>query len=179
LIRPSKLVRRFCFLRAWKTTPAPQNLFKRPVCVSILALLAGCPSGRTRRCEPRLRACLPALGRVVHAPVMFMVSEADAVAIRTAFHKEGEMSAIISCSSVSQTSPTTIMARVLPPGALPELLATVRQKSARGREIANLFRKGRVAEALDRKREDGTAMLVGGDYDQVVGRIASFYTPST
>ncbi len=104
-----------------------------------------------------------------------MVSEADAVAIRTAFHKEGEMSAIISCSSVSQTSPTTIMARVLPPGALPELLATVRQKSARGREIANLFRKGRVAEALDRKREDGTAMLVGGDYDQVVGRIASFY----
>lgn len=79
------------------------------------------------------------------------------------------------CQAIEASSAVEIMARVLPPGALPELLATVRQKSERGREIAGLFRKGRAAEALDRKREDGTAMLVGGDYDQVVGRIASFY----
>jgi len=79
------------------------------------------------------------------------------------------------CQAIEASSAVEIMARVLPPEALPELLATVRQKSERTRGIADLFRKGRAAEALDRKREDGTAMLVGGDYDQVVGRIASFY----
>ncbi len=79
------------------------------------------------------------------------------------------------CQAIEASSAVEIMARVLPSEALPELLATVRQKSERTREIANLFRKGRAADALDRKREDGTAMLVGGDYDQVVGRIASFY----
>ncbi len=79
------------------------------------------------------------------------------------------------CQAIEASSAVEIMARVLPSEALPELLATVRQKSERGREIADLFRKGKAAEALDRKREDGTAMLVGGDYDQVVGRIAGFY----
>ena len=79
------------------------------------------------------------------------------------------------CQAIEASSAVEIMARVLPPEALPELLATVRQKSERTREIAGLFRKGQAAEALDRKREDGTAMLVGGDYDQVVGRVASFY----
>ncbi len=39
--------------------------------------------------------CLRATGRVIHAPAMFMVTEADAAAIRTAFHEEGELSAII------------------------------------------------------------------------------------
>jgi len=78
------------------------------------------------------------------------------------------------CQAIEASSAVEIMARVLPPEALPELLATVRQKSERGREIAGLFRKGWAAEALDRKREDGMAMLVGGDYDQVVDRIAAF-----
>jgi len=79
------------------------------------------------------------------------------------------------CQAIEASSAVEIMARVLPSEALPELLATVRQKSERAREIADLFRKGKAAAALDRKREDGTAMLVGGDYDQVVGRIAGFY----
>ncbi len=79
------------------------------------------------------------------------------------------------CQAIEASSAVEIMARVLPSEALPELLATVRQKGERAREIAGLFRQGRAAEALDRKREDGTAMLVGGDYDQVVDRIASFY----
>jgi len=35
------------------------------------------------------------VGRVVHALAMFMVTEADAAAIRAAFHEEGELSAII------------------------------------------------------------------------------------
>ena len=39
--------------------------------------------------------CLPTTGHVVHASAMFVVTEADAAAIRTAFHEEGELSAII------------------------------------------------------------------------------------
>ena len=85
-----------------------------------------------------------------------------------------------------------IMRRSLPKEALPELLSTVRQETERGRTIAGLFRgtelgpfaklKDRqehriteVATALDMKREDGTAMLVGGDHDQVIERIADLY----
>ena len=91
-----------------------------------------------------------------------------------------------------------IMRRALPKEALPELLSTVRQvgrtkeEGKRLREIAGLFRgtelgeyatleerqQHRLAEvtrALDLKRADGTAVLVGGDQDQVVGRIADLY----
>ncbi len=38
---------------------------------------------------------MPATGRVPHASAMFIVTEADAAAIRAAFHEEGELSAII------------------------------------------------------------------------------------
>ena len=39
--------------------------------------------------------CLPTTGYLVHASGMFVVTEADAAAIRTAFYDEGELSAII------------------------------------------------------------------------------------
>jgi len=68
-----------------------------------------------------------------------------------------------------------ILRRVLPPEALPELLSTMRQTTRRGREIAGLFRDGKAKQALDMKRADGHAMMVGGDRDQVVARIADLY----
>jgi AAA domain len=68
-----------------------------------------------------------------------------------------------------------ILRRALPPEALPELLTTMRQVSKRGRQSAGLFRDGDAAQALAMKREDGHAMLVGGDCDQVVARIAELY----
>jgi hypothetical protein len=68
-----------------------------------------------------------------------------------------------------------ILRRALPPEALPELLTTMRQATRRGREIAGLFRDGEAARALAMKREDGDAMLLGGDYDQVVDHIADLY----
>lgn len=37
---------------------------------------------------------LPTTGRVAHALAVFVVTEADATAIRTAFHEKGELSAI-------------------------------------------------------------------------------------
>ena len=68
-----------------------------------------------------------------------------------------------------------LMRRVMPKSALPELLSTVRQDRERDRRVANLFRQGKATEALAMKREDGTAMLVGGDQDQVIRRIADLY----
>jgi len=79
------------------------------------------------------------------------------------------------CQAIEASSAIEIMVRNMPDEALPQLLATVRQKTARAREIATLFRDGEAAQALDMKVADGHARLIGGDYDQVVGRIAAFY----
>ena len=68
-----------------------------------------------------------------------------------------------------------ILRRALPPEAMPALLTTMRQASKRGREIAGLFRAGQAADALAMKREDGHAMMVGGDREQVVAQIADLY----
>ena len=51
----------------------------------------------------------------------------------------------------------------------------MRQATHRGREIAGLFREGEAAQALNMKRADGHAMMVGGDRDQVVAQIADLY----
>ena len=58
---------------------------------------------------------------------------------------------------------------------MPELLTTIRQTTKRGREVAGLFREGEAAKALAMKREDGHALLAGGDYDQVIAQIADLY----
>jgi hypothetical protein len=68
-----------------------------------------------------------------------------------------------------------IMHRVLPRSAQPQILTTIRQLLQRDRKIAGLFREGRADAALAMKIEDGTATLVGGDQDQVVGKIADLY----
>ena len=68
-----------------------------------------------------------------------------------------------------------ILRRALPPADMPHLLTTIRQATARGKKIAGLFRAGRAGEALEMKQEDGHAMLVGGDREQVVAYIADLY----
>jgi hypothetical protein len=68
-----------------------------------------------------------------------------------------------------------ILRRALPPEAMPALLTTMRQATKRGQEIAGLFRGGKAAEALDMKREDGHALMVGGDREQVIAQIADLY----
>ncbi len=79
------------------------------------------------------------------------------------------------CQAIEAGDTMEILRRVLPRAAMPELLSTVRQETQRGRRIAGLFREGKAAEALAMKRADGTAMLVGGDEEQVVERIAEHY----
>jgi len=68
-----------------------------------------------------------------------------------------------------------IIRRALPKSERPEILSTIRQLKTRDREIAGLFRDANAKEALEMKRDDGTAILAGGDYDQVVARIADLY----
>jgi len=68
-----------------------------------------------------------------------------------------------------------LLRRVLPKASMPEVLTAVRQRSDRDREIASLFRKGDAETALEMKRDDGTATLVDGDYDQVVKAVADLY----
>ena len=64
-----------------------------------------------------------------------------------------------------------ILRRALPPEALPELLTTMRQvDQARPRDRRAVPRRRGRQRRSAMKREDGHAMLVGGDRDQVVGR---------
>ena len=76
------------------------------------------------------------------------------------------------CQSIEAASAAEIIARELPEAALPRIMETIRQRTPEQREIATLFREGKAEEALKRKRALGAAQLVGGDYDQVVARIA-------
>lgn len=79
------------------------------------------------------------------------------------------------CQSIEAGDTVSLLRRVLPKSALPQILTAVRQIDPRDRQIALLFREGKALEALDMKREDGTARLLDGDYDQVVRQIADFY----
>jgi len=63
--------------------------------------------------------------------------------------------------------------------AIPRLTRTVRQDTQREREIATLFRRGRVAEALDMKREDKTAELVPGGREETIARGAGLWRERT
>ena len=77
--------------------------------------------------------------------------------------------------SIEAGDTIALLKRVLPKTALPEVLTAVRQKSDHDRKIASLFRDGEAAAAFAMKREDGTAQLLEGDYDQVVRQIADLY----
>ena len=51
---------------------------------------------------------------------------------------------------------------------VPQLISTIRQVKERDRETALMFRDGNAKEALDRKDEDGTLLVVPGGYEDAV-----------
>ncbi|MFL5252958.1 MAG: MobF family relaxase [Rhodopila sp.] len=65
--------------------------------------------------------------------------------------------------------------RALGAEQVPDIKTTLRQQSDREKLIVGLFREGRAAQALDMKRQDGTAEMVAGGYDDVVKRVAQLY----
>lgn len=58
---------------------------------------------------------------------------------------------------------------------IPTLASSVRQKRPRDRETALLFRQGQADQAIARKREDGTVLLVPGGYEDAVRQAADLW----
>jgi hypothetical protein len=79
------------------------------------------------------------------------------------------------CASIEAGAIIDLSRRALGTEHVPQILTTVRQQTAREREIVLLFREGRAAEALNMKRADGTAEMALGGYDGVVARTATLY----
>lgn len=77
------------------------------------------------------------------------------------------------CGSIEAGPVIDLMRHALGPDAIPEILTTIRQRTEREQEIAGLFREGDAEAALAMKREDGTAILVAGDYHDAVERIVA------
>lgn len=81
----------------------------------------------------------------------------------------------LQCQAIEAGPTIELLRRALGVEAVPEILTTLRQHTEHERATTLLFRDGRAAEALDIKREDGTARLVAGDYNQVVTSIADIW----
>jgi hypothetical protein len=61
------------------------------------------------------------------------------------------------CQAIEAGPAISLLRDALGKEAVPELLTTVRQQTARERQITALFRDGRAREALEQKRQDGRA----------------------
>ena len=79
------------------------------------------------------------------------------------------------CQAIEAGPVIELLRRALGADAVPELLTTARQQSARERETSLMFREGRAAEALVLKRADGTAQLVPGGYREAVEHVADLW----
>jgi len=79
------------------------------------------------------------------------------------------------CQAIEAGPVIELLRRALGAEAVPELLSTVRQQSARERETSLMFRDGRAAEALALKRGDGTAQLVPGGHREAVAHVAALW----
>ena len=79
------------------------------------------------------------------------------------------------CQSIEAGAVIELLRQALGPEAVPELLSTVRQQTEQERETSLLFREGQAAEALARKRENGTAQIVPGGYREAVEQTAALW----
>lgn len=79
------------------------------------------------------------------------------------------------CQAIEAGPVIELLRSALGAEAIPELLSTLRQQSARERETSLLFREGQAAEALARKHEDGTAQIVPGGHREAVERVAALW----
>ena len=68
-----------------------------------------------------------------------------------------------------------LLRRALGEERIPKILTTIRQDAENERALANMFRRGEVAEAIKIKRADGTAELVPGGYRDAIARVADLY----
>lgn len=86
------------------------------------------------------------------------------------------------CQSVESGPVIELLRKGLGNEAIPEILSTIRQRTEREQELATKFRSGKqdvVREALDAKREDGSARLVPGSYQECVDAVADLWMDRT
>src|SRR5215471_11748123 len=76
---------------------------------------------------------------------------------------------------IEGTSGLELLRQALGDVTVPRLLKSIRQDSEREREIAALFRRGAAKEALEMKREDGSALLVAGGREATIQRVARLW----
>jgi hypothetical protein len=68
-----------------------------------------------------------------------------------------------------------LMRKAVGPENVPEILSSVRQLSERDRETTLMFREGRAGDALARKREDGTVLVIPGDREHAIKAAADLW----
>jgi hypothetical protein len=73
------------------------------------------------------------------------------------------------CGSI-ETPALNLMCKAISDEQIPKLLTSIRQKTARGREIATMFREGRAEEGIAEMRRDGDVALVAGGSDATIQR---------
>lgn len=77
-------------------------------------------------------------------------------------------------ASVEAGAIVELMEKALP-GAIPEIITSIRQRTEREREITQIFRSGDAADAIAMKREDKTIELVAGGRIATVQRVANLW----
>ena len=82
------------------------------------------------------------------------------------------------CQAV-ETPAIDLLAKAIGDEAIPKLLTSIRQQTARGREVAAMFRDGRAVEAVSAMREDGQVHLVAGGPAPVIQRTTELWRKLT
>jgi hypothetical protein len=82
------------------------------------------------------------------------------------------------CQAV-ETPAVDLLAKAIGDEAIPKLLTSIRQQTARGREVAAMFRDGRAVEAVAAMREDGQVHLVAGGPAPVIQRTTELWRKLT
>lgn len=81
----------------------------------------------------------------------------------------------LQCGAVEAGPVMDLLERALGRETISELLTSVRQKSARERTTALMFRDGQTHEALQRKYDDDTLILAPGSCQEVVEKVADLW----
>ena len=82
------------------------------------------------------------------------------------------------CQAV-ETPAIDLLAKAIGDEAIPKLLTSIRQRTARGREVAAMFRDGQAVEAVSAMREDGQVHLVAGGPAPVIQRTTDLWRKLT
>ena len=82
------------------------------------------------------------------------------------------------CQAV-ETPAIDLLAKAIGDEAIPKLLTSIRQQTARGRAVAAMFRDGRAVEAIAVMREDGQIHLVAGGPAPVIQRTTELWRKLT